>query len=133
MTDIIPLPVHKRVLVVDDATIVRLYYRQALERHGFTVEEAFNGLEALEKVLTDGFDLILCDVNMPKMDGYSFIRRLRATEGSAATPVLMTSTQDQKRDADAAREAGANLYLVKPIAENDLAAYAAAMTGVAVQ
>jgi len=64
----------KRVLVIDDATTVRLYYRQILEARGFAVEEAGNGYEGLEKALAGQFDLYVVDVNMPKMDGYTATR-----------------------------------------------------------
>ena len=67
----------KRVLIVDDAALVRAYYRQALERAGYEVDEALNGLEGLEKVLMQPFDLAIVDVNMPQMDGITFLRTLR--------------------------------------------------------
>ena len=59
-------------------SLVRLYYRTALESAGFVVEEALNGLEALEKLLTAPFDLLIVDVNMPQMDGFTFLQTLRA-------------------------------------------------------
>ena len=63
----------KRILVVDDASLVRRYYRDALERAGFEVDEALNGLEALEKLLGEPVDLLIVDVNMPQMDGMTFL------------------------------------------------------------
>ena len=72
-----------RVLVVDNSTIVRRYMREALERAQFAVEEAFNGVEALEKILAHPFDLLVVDVNMPKMDGYAFLRALRGRADAA--------------------------------------------------
>jgi two-component system chemotaxis response regulator CheY len=119
-----------RVLVVDDSTIVRRYMREALERAEFAVEEAFNGVEALEKILAHPFDLLLVDVNMPKMDGYTFLRALRGrTDAHAAIPALMTSTEAGPQDIDAAEQAGANYYLVKPVSQDDLVLYAKALTG----
>ena len=67
----------KTVLVIDDASLVRLYYRATLEAAGFRVEEALNGLEALEKLPGLVPDLLIVDVNMPQMDGFSFLRTLR--------------------------------------------------------
>ncbi len=55
-----------------------MYYRDVLEEAGFTVEEAVNGFEGLEKAIEQSIDLLVVDVNMPKMDGYSFLRRGRA-------------------------------------------------------
>src|SRR5215213_3269595 len=79
-----------RVLIVDDSSLVRLYYRAALERSGLAVEQAINGLEAMEKVLTQPFDLVIVDINMPGMDGISFVRSLRRSAPDVATlPVLV--------------------------------------------
>src|SRR5689334_20983162 len=66
-----------RILVVDDSSLVRLYYRHALEQAGFEVVQAINGIEAMERVLSESFDLLIIDVNMPRMDGFTFLRRLR--------------------------------------------------------
>jgi two-component system chemotaxis response regulator CheY len=127
MSDIAP---RSRVLVVDDSTIVRRYMRDALERARFAVEEAFNGVEALEKILAQTFDLLIVDVNMPKMDGYAFLRALRGRpDVFAATPALMTSTEAGPQDVDAAYAAGANYYLVKPVSQDDLILHANALTG----
>ncbi len=119
-----------RVLVVDDASLVRMYYRGALERAGFVVDEALNGIEGLERVLTATYDLLVVDVNMPKMDGFSFLRALRGREPAVRSiPALMTSTEAGDGDREAARAAGANFYLVKPLPEDVLVAHARALTG----
>src|ERR1043165_3660288 len=81
----------KTILVVDDASLVRLYYRSILESAGFRVEEALNGLEALEKLLSVPVDLLIVDINMPQMDGFTFLARLRRKElPLAAIPALVT-------------------------------------------
>ena len=86
----------RRILVVDDSSLVRLYYRSALEKAGFTVEQAINGMEAMEKALAQSFDLVVVDVNMPKMDGLSFLRVLRSSDGDiASVPALMISTESR--------------------------------------
>jgi two-component system chemotaxis response regulator CheY len=121
----------KRVMVVDDAALVRLYYRETLERAGFHVEEAMNGLEALEKVLRAPLDLLIVDVNMPQMDGFTFIDTLRRQDDPvASTPVLVTSTESGPQDFAAARAAGANFYLPKPIARETLVEFAAMLCGI---
>jgi two-component system chemotaxis response regulator CheY len=120
----------KRVLVIDDAALVRTYYRAALEARGFVVEEALNGLEGLEKVLLQPFDLVVVDINMPQMDGITFVRTLRSKELSVAgMPILVTSTEAGIQDMAAARSAGANYYLVKPVKQETLAEYAAMFCG----
>ncbi len=122
-----------RILIVDDAATVRLYHRKMLGDAGGQVDEAVNGLEALEKVMNrpagQGFDLFVVDINMPKMDGYSFVRELRRVGATPAAPVLMVSTESQMQDANAARDAGANGYLVKPARPAELALAAALMLG----
>lgn len=122
--------VPRRVLVVDDSSLVRLYYREALERAGFEVDQAVNGIEAMEKVLATIFDLVIVDVNMPKMDGFSFVRALRRSAPEVAVvPALMITTEAGAEDLREARLAGANFYLVKPISENDLRRHAAVLMG----
>lgn len=119
-----------RILVVDDARLVRVFYRGILEKAGYAVDEALNGLEALEKALTDAPDLLIVDINMPKMDGLTFLAKLRASDApAAATPALMTSTEAKDSDKEAARAAGANFYLVKPIAPEALAEHVRLLTG----
>ncbi|WP_291846445.1 response regulator [Bradyrhizobium sp.] len=120
----------RRVLIVDDAALVRTYYRTALEQGGFLVEEALNGLEALEKLLLYPFDLAIVDINMPHMDGITFLRTLRSKDiPVSGIPVLITSTEAGPQDMAAARSAGANYYLVKPVKQETLAEYAAIFCG----
>lgn len=122
----------KRVLIVDDAALVRAYYRQALERAGYEVEEALNGLEGLEKALLQPFDLAIVDVNMPQMDGMTFIRTLRGKElPTAALVTLVTSTEAREPDVAAARAAGANFYLTKPVSQDSLIEHVVLLCGAA--
>ena len=119
-----------RVLVVDDSSLVRLYYRNVLEKSGFDVDQAMNGLEAMERVLAQPFDLLIVDVNMPKMDGFSFLRELRRSKSEAAAlPALIISTEAGREDAEEAQAVGANFYLVKPVFEADLRDHVAVLTG----
>jgi two-component system, chemotaxis family, chemotaxis protein CheY len=122
----------KRVLIVDDAATVRMYHRSILESDGYMVEEAWNGIEALEKALEFSFDLYLVDINMPKLDGYGFLRELRQQEISPR-PAIMVSTEAAARDEMAAYEAGANAYLIKPVRPSQLLSYARLMSGEANQ
>jgi two-component system chemotaxis response regulator CheY len=119
-----------RILVVDDSSLVRLYYRNTLEKSGFEVEQAINGVEAMEKVLAQPFDLVIVDVNMPRMDGFAFLRSLRRLAADAATlPALVITTEAGQQDIYEARAAGANFYLVKPVSEADLRRHAFLLTG----
>jgi two-component system chemotaxis response regulator CheY len=122
----------KRVLIVDDAALIRAYYRQALERAGYEVDEALNGIEGLEKVLMQPFDLVIVDVNMPQMDGMTFIRALRSKElPMSAIATLVTSTEAKEQDVTAARVAGANYYLTKPISQEGLIEHVVLLCGAA--
>ena len=120
----------KRVLVIDDAGLVRLYYRDALEEAGFEVAEALNGLEALEKLFVTPADVLIVDVNMPQMDGFTFLETLRRKElPLASIPALITSTESGSQDFAAAREAGANFYMVKPVTRERLVECVALLCG----
>jgi two-component system, chemotaxis family, chemotaxis protein CheY len=119
----------KRILVVDDASTIRLYYREVLEQAGFEIEEAINGFEGLEKALLGGFDLLVVDINMPKMDGYELLRQLREEPALQAIPVLTISTEEKEADVLKAYEAGANFYIIKPTKPDVLADAARLLTG----
>ncbi len=120
-----------RILVVDDATLVRMYYRDALETAGYEVDEALNGLEALEKLLVTPADLLLVDVNMPQMDGFTFLKVLRRQAlPASAIPAVVITTEAKPQDQQAAREAGANFFLVKPVKPDVLVDYGGMICGV---
>lgn len=109
----------KRVLIVDDAATVRLYHRDILEAGGYAVEEAVNGVEALEKSLRTPFDLYLVDINPPRQDGCGFLRALRGQDLPQA-PAIMVSTGAAAHDRKLAQAIGANHYLVKPVQPEQL-------------
>ena len=108
-----------KILVVDDSLTVRMYHRQILESAGYEVEEAENGMEALEKAQLNKYDLFIVDINMPVLDGYSFVRRLREGEGNIA-PVIMVSTESESKDIELRLKSGASLHLIKPVRPEDL-------------
>lgn len=121
----------KHILVVDDAATVRLYHRKILGDAGWRTAEACNGLEALETVQAadDPFDLFVVDVNMPRLDGYAFVRELRRLPLALQAPVLMVSTEARAQDAAAGFDAGVNGYLVKPSRPHELVVNAALLLG----
>jgi two-component system chemotaxis response regulator CheY len=117
-----------RILVIDDAATVRMYHRNILESAGYLVEEAINGIEALERSLRDPFALYVVDLNMPKLDGYGFLRELRDQAGAQA-PAIMVSTEAEATDHTRAYAAGANAYLIKPVRPEQLLLYATLLVG----
>jgi two-component system chemotaxis response regulator CheY len=111
------------ILVVDDSATMVLSLKTSLSMHGFQVETASNGQEALEK-LRSGLtpNLILTDVNMPVMGGMDLIRHVRAFPHLRFVPVLTLTTETQSAKREEARRAGATGWLVKPIASSELLA-----------
>ena len=90
-----------------------------------------NGIEAMERALSARFDLVIVDINMPRMDGFAFLRSLRrGTNDVASLPALMISTEAEMQDVAEALASGANFYLVKPVAEAELVRHVCALTGV---
>ena len=117
------------VLVIDDSATTRMFYRATLESAGFAVDEAANGFEGLEKTMLAPFDLVIVDINMPKMDGLEFLAELRRREEVRSLPAIVISTQQRTQDRARAHAAGANAYVVKPIDPQALVAYGRLMTG----
>jgi two-component system, chemotaxis family, chemotaxis protein CheY len=109
----------KKVLVVDDSPVVRSFHMNILKMSGFSADGACDGVDALERSLGTAYDLILCDINMPKMDGLTFIRHFREG-GQQTTPIIILTTQEEEIHRQQGYEAGANLYLVKPVKPNNL-------------
>jgi len=111
------------VMVIDDSLMVRKQVASALKSLGYAVVEAVDGLDAHEKLAaTPGIALIVCDVNMPRMNGIEFLERMRA-QGSAV-PVVMLTTEGQPELIQRAKSLGARGWLVKPFKPEFLAATA---------
>jgi two-component system chemotaxis response regulator CheY len=117
------------VLIIDDSATTRMFYRATLESAGFAVDEAANGFEGLEKTMLAPFDLVIVDINMPKMDGLEFLAQLRRREEVRSLPAIVISTQQREQDRARAHAAGANAYVIKPIDPQALVAYGRLMTG----
>lgn len=117
-----------RILVVDDAPTLRLYYRETLSRAGYEVEEAMNGVEGLEKALTTPFELYIVDINMPGMDGLTMLRALRQEAIPQGAAMIVSTESDPEGIVEAAR-CGANLYATKPVRGDLLVAQVRALIG----
>lgn len=104
----------KNILIVDDSEFVRSYHSYIVEQADFHATTAIDGSEGLEKLFANPCDLILTDINMSNMDGYEFIRRVRAHGKYDALPIIIVSTESEAKDKARGFEAGANLYIVKP-------------------
>lgn len=104
----------KTVLIVDDSEFVRSYHTSILQMADFKVITAVDGSDGLEKLYSNCCDLVLSDINMSNMDGYEFIRRVRADERYSALPIIIVSTESEAKNKVRGFEAGANFYIVKP-------------------
>jgi two-component system, chemotaxis family, sensor kinase CheA len=105
--------VKKRVLVVDDSLITRTMENRILSRAGLDVTEAKDGLDAMEILRNNEFDLVVTDMQMPKMDGLELTRSIRKNRKLSQLPVIMVSFQDKEEDKLAGLDAGADAYLTK--------------------
>ena len=105
----------KAALVVDDSEIVRKIMSNLVSKLGFQVVEAVDGIDAIEKSLEHDVKLFVVDINMPGLDGISFVKRLRKTAKYKDTPVVIVSTESDEKDIKMAFEAGADLYFTKPV------------------
>ena len=104
----------KTCLVVDDSSVIRKVARRILEGLDFQISEAENGEEAIEACRQQIPDAILLDWNMPKMDGYEFLRALRRLPGGDKPKVVFCTTENDVAHIARALHAGANEYIMKP-------------------
>ncbi len=108
-----------RVLVVDDERAIRRYLHAALNAQGYTVYEASNGKEALDKVVVDRPDMVILDLGLPDIDGVEVTRLLREW---TRIPIIILSVREQEADKIKALDAGADDYLTKPFSSGELLA-----------
>ena len=106
-----------KILVVDDAAKIRALIRKYAEYEGYTVAEAADGMEAVSKAKADDFDIIILDIMMPELDGFSACREIRKEK---QTPVLMLSARGEEYDKIHGFELGIDDYLVKPFSPREL-------------
>ena len=104
----------KRILVVDDSQTMRQMVAFTLRESNFEVVEAEHGQDALAKLDGQKLDLIVTDLNMPVMDGITFIREVRSRPATRYLPILMLTTESQQEKKLAGKAAGATGWIVKP-------------------
>jgi two-component system sensor histidine kinase and response regulator WspE len=106
-------PARKRVLVVDDSLTVRELERKLLDHHGYAVEAAVDGMDGWNAVRTGKFDLVITDVDMPRMDVIELVRLIRKDARLKSLPVMIVSYKDREDDRRLGLDAGADYYLAK--------------------
>ena len=114
----------KSLLVVDDSATFRQLLCMSLTRvDGITqanITEAIDGQDALEKLQTGSFDLVLTDIRMPRMDGLEFVRKVRVDMNDRSLPIIIISTKGCEEDIEIGMRVGASGYLSKPISTSQL-------------
>ena len=110
----------KTVMIVDDSGSFRTVVRLALQKAGYGVVEAVDGKDAVSKLTGQKLNLIVCDVNMPNMDGLSFLRHLKGTGAYKFVPVIMLTTESQESKKAEGRAAGARAWITKPFQPSTL-------------
>jgi two-component system, chemotaxis family, chemotaxis protein CheY len=110
--------VSKTVLVVDDSVSMRQMVAYTLQQAGFSVLQGGDGQEGLDKLQGQRVELIITDVNMPTMDGITFVKNVRALPNYKYTPILMLTTESQAATRQQGKAAGATGWLVKPFEPN---------------
>ena len=115
------------VLVVDDSLTVRRVTQRLLLREGYRVQTAKDGLEALDCIAQERPRVVLSDIEMPRMDGFDLLRKLRGDPALANLPVIMITSRIAQKHRDFARELGVRHYLGKPYGEDELLTVVARM------
>jgi two-component system chemotaxis response regulator CheY len=109
-----------RILTVDDSASIRLTTNVALSGAGYSVTEAINGAEGIQKATSGTYDLIVTDLNMPVMDGLTMIRELRKIPSQMGIPIIFLTTESDGSIKEQAKAAGATGWLTKPFDPENL-------------
>ncbi len=105
---------NKRILTIDDSKTMRDMLMLTLAEAGFDVLQAVDGQDGLDVLVNEQVDVVITDINMPRMDGYEVIRQLRSNPSHKTTPILVLTTESEAEKKNLAREAGATGWMVKP-------------------
>ncbi len=110
----------KRIMTIDDSLTMRKFVRLALEPEGYEVTEAKDGEDALEKLQGEEIHGFLVDINMPKMNGFDLIRKIRTLNQYRFVPIVLLTTESTPDKRQEGKEAGATGWIVKPFKREDL-------------
>ena len=102
------------ILIVDDSAVIRALHTYILQAEGYETLVADSGFSALEVLNNHACDLAIIDVNMPRMDGFTLIRKIRSNPATREMPVIVVTSQQEAQDRSTGLEVGANTYLMKP-------------------
>jgi DNA-binding response OmpR family regulator len=110
----------KKVLIVDDEEVIRKFLRIHLAKLGYEVKEAADGEQATEQLGKDDFDLLICDILMPKKDGWEVIKEVKSNPKTKNLPVIVLTAKNEDSDMFKGYDLGANYYMTKPFTKAQL-------------
>ena len=110
----------KKILLIDDSEMVLQILCAMIEDVGYDLETASDGMQGLEELGENDYDCLITDLNMPVMDGYTFIKKVREMEKYSDTPIIIVTTEKEASDKERGFEVGADIYLVKPVQKEEL-------------
>jgi len=110
----------RKVLIVDDEEVVRKFLRIHLAKSGYEVKEAADGEQAIEELEKDDFDLLICDILMPKKGGWEVIKEVRTNSKTKHLPVIVLKAKNEETDMFKGYDLGANYYITKPFTKAEL-------------
>ena len=110
----------RKVLIVDDEEVIRKFLRVHLVKLGYEVTEAADGEQAIEQLGKDDFDLLICDIMMPKKDGWEVIKEAKSNSKTKNLPVIVLTAKNEDSDMFKGYDLGANYYMTKPFTKAQL-------------
>ncbi len=111
---------NKKVLVIDDEEMIRRILRTYLAKWGFLVTEASDGEEALQEMAKDNFDLLICDILMPRKNGWEVLQEVKSNPQTKDIPVIVLTAKNEEPDMFKGYDLGANYYMIKPFTRAQL-------------
>lgn len=110
----------KKILIVEDDQHIRKLFNILVRREGVDIDEAVEGNEALEKLHANRYDLVILDIMMPNVDGFSILKDMRERPETAQVPVIVVTAKTEDKDLMKGYSLGANYYITKPFEPQDL-------------
>jgi DNA-binding response OmpR family regulator len=110
----------KKVLIVDDEEVIRKLLRIHLVKWGYEVREAMDGAQALDQIGKDDFDLLICDILMPNLDGWEVLKEVKSNPKTRNMPVIVLTAKNDDSDMFKGYDLGASYYMTKPFTKAQL-------------
>ena len=110
----------RKVLIVDDEEVIRKFLKIHLAKLGYEVKEAADGEQAIEQLGIDDFDLLICDILMPKKDGWEVMKEVKSNPKTKNLPVIILTAKNEDSDMFKGYDLGTNYYMTKPFTKAQL-------------